>query len=120
MALILVVDDDPQVRQWIQDVLEGEGLEVATAAEGRQALDVAARRQPALVVLDVTLPGGLHGADVGKGLRAALGSHIPILVITADGRAAEKAAQVRAFAYLQKPFTMDELLAAVRRGLGDD
>ena len=118
MALILVVDDDPQVRRWIQDVLESEGLEVATAADGRQALELAARQPPALVVLDVTLPG-VHGAHVGRGLRELLGGHVPILVITADGRAAEKAAEVRAYAYLRKPFTMDELIAAVRRGLGD-
>ena len=119
MPLILVVDDDPQVRRWIQDVLESEGLEVESAAEGRRALELAARRPPALVVLDITLPGP-SGADVSAGLRATLGSQLPILVITADGRAAEKAVQARAFAYLRKPFTMDELLAAVRRGLGDD
>jgi DNA-binding response OmpR family regulator len=117
MGLILVVDDDPQVRRWIQEVLESAGLEAVTAAEGRQALDLVARRPPALVVLDVTLPG-LHGADVGKGLRAALGREIPILVITAEGSAAEKAAQVGAFAYLRKPFTLEELLAAVESGLG--
>ena len=118
MALILVVDDDPQVRRWIRDVLESEGLEVETAAEGRRALELAVRRPPALVVLDLTLPG-LRATEVSAGLRAALGNQVPILVITANGRAAEKAAQVRAFAYLRKPFTMDELLAAVRRGLDD-
>jgi DNA-binding response OmpR family regulator len=118
MALILVVDDDPQVRRWVQDVLESEGLEVAAAAEGRQALKLAASQPPALVVLDVTLPG-LQGAEVARELRAVLGSQVPILVITADGRAADKAAQVQAFAHLRKPFTMDELLAVVRHGLGD-
>jgi two-component system KDP operon response regulator KdpE len=118
MARILVVDDDPQVRRWIQDVLESEGLEVETAAEGRRALDLAGRRPPALVVLDLTLPG-LPGAEVGAGLRTTLGSQVPILVITAHGRAAEKAGQVQAYAHLRKPFTMDELLAAVQLGLGD-
>jgi DNA-binding response OmpR family regulator len=118
MALILVVDDDPQVRQWVHDVLESEGWAVATAADGRQALDLVARQPPALVVLDVTLPG-LDGANAGQRIRAALGNQLPILLITADGRAAEKAAQIQAFAFLRKPFTVDELLAAVRRGLGD-
>src|SRR4051794_27638034 len=119
MALILVVDDDPQVRQWVHDVLESEGLEVATAADGRQALDLVASRAPALVVLDVTLPGP-DGANAGQKLREALGSQVPILLITADGRAAEKAAQIQAYAYLRKPFTLDDLLAAVRHGLDDD
>ena len=118
MALILVVDDDPQVRKWIQDVLESEGLEVETAAEGLRALELAARRPPAVVVLDITLPG-LHGAEVARGLRRIVGEQVPILVITADGRATEKAAQAQAFAYLCKPFSVDELLTTVRRGLGE-
>ena len=88
MALILVVDDDPQVRRWIQDVLESDSLEVETAAEGRRALELAARRPPALVVLDITLPG-LHGTEIARGLRRIVGKQVPILVITADGRATE-------------------------------
>jgi two-component system, OmpR family, KDP operon response regulator KdpE len=118
MALILVVDDDPQIRQWVQDVLESDGLEVVTATEGLRALELAARRPPALVVLDVTLPG-LHGAEIARGLRRIAGQQLPILVITADGRATEKAAQAQAFAYLCKPFSVDELLTTVRRGLGE-
>ena len=116
MGPILVVDDDPQVRRFIRDVLEAEGLEVETAADGRQALDVVARRPPALVVLDITLPI-LGSSAVADGLRAALGDRVPILVITADGNAAQKAERVRAYAHLRKPFAMDELLVAVRQGL---
>jgi DNA-binding response OmpR family regulator len=116
MPSILVVDDDPQLRQFIRDVLEAEGLEVETAADGRQALDLATSRPPALVVLDITLPN-LGSSVVADRLRAALGDRLPILVITADGNAAQKAEQVRAYAHLRKPFAMDELLAAVHRGL---
>ena len=116
MSSVLVVDDDPQVRRFIRDVLEAEGFEVETAADGREALELVARRPPGLVVLDVTLPI-LGGSAVADGLRAALGDGLPILVITADGNAAPKAEQAGAFAYLQKPFAIDQLLVAVRRGL---
>ena len=116
MPSILVVDDDPQVRQFIRDVLEAEGLDVETAGDGRQALGLAAKTSPALVVLDVTLPI-LGGSAVAQGLRAALGDGLPILLITADGNAAEKAQRVGAYAHLRKPFAMDDLLAAVRQGL---
>ena len=119
MAPVLVVDDDPQVRQFIREVLEDEGLAVETAADGRQALDLIAQRPPALVVLDITLPV-LGGVDLADRLRAALGNGLPILVITADGNATQKAEQVRAYAHLRKPFAMDDLLAAVRRGLPVD
>jgi PleD family two-component response regulator len=71
-APILVVEDDPHLRQIIRDVLEDEGLVIETAADGRQALQRAATQRPALVVLDMTLPV-LDGAGVVVGLRAAFG-----------------------------------------------
>jgi CheY-like chemotaxis protein len=115
-APILVVEDDPYLRQIIRDVLEDEGLVVETAADGRQALQRAAAQRPALVVLDMRLPV-LDGAGVVAGLRASFGVPPPVLVITADGRAAEKARQVGAFAFLSKPLELDELVASVQRAL---
>ena len=115
-ASILVIDDDPQMRRVIRAALEDEGLTVETAADGPQALARGARRTPTLVVLDMSLPG-IAGADVASRLRTAHGEALPILVITADGRPAEKARQVGAYAYLTKPFDLDALLAAVQRGL---
>ncbi|HLJ65823.1 MAG TPA: response regulator [Chloroflexota bacterium] len=114
---VLVVDDDPDLRLAIQWALEDEGLEVVTAADGREALDVGTRSQPSLVVLDIGLPV-LDGYAVAAGLRQTHGYAVPILVVTADGRAAEKAERVEAFDYLHKPFELDDLLSAVRRGLG--
>jgi CheY-like chemotaxis protein len=113
---ILVVEDDPHLRQIIREVLEDEGLVVETAADGRQALQRAAAQRPALVVLDMRLPV-LDGAGVVAGLRASFGVPPPVLVITADGRAAEKARQVGAFAFLSKPLELDELVASVQRAL---
>jgi DNA-binding response OmpR family regulator len=117
-APILVVEDDPRIRETIQWVLEDEGYEVETAADGQQALDRAAARRPRLLVLDMMLPG-LDGAGVADGLLAAYGETPPILLITADGRAQAKAQRVGAFAYLNKPFELDELVALVRQGVGE-
>ena len=113
---ILVVDDDADVRRTIQWALEDEGLVVETAADGRQALDRVARDCPSLVVLDISLPG-VDGYDVAAGVRARYGDTVPMMVITADGSAAEKARRVGAFAYLHKPFEIDDLVTAVQRGL---
>ncbi len=114
--LILVVDDDPRVREAIRWALEDEGFAVQTAGDGREALVEAAQHPPALVVLDLTLPV-LRGDEVARTLRTEHGPSLPILVITADGEAHTKAEQAGAYAYLRKPFEVVELLAAVRRGL---
>ena len=115
-APILVVEDEADVRQTIQWALEDEGLIVLTAENGQDALDVAARRKPAMVVLDMALPV-LNGQGVASGLRDLYGESVPILVVTADGRAAVKARQVGAFDFLQKPFDLSDLVRAVWRGL---
>ncbi len=113
---ILVVDDDPGLREIICEALEDDGLPVAVAADGMQALELAAQRRPELVVLDWGLPI-VDGDVVASQLRQAHGDHLPILVITADGRAAEKARRARAFAYLHKPFDVNTLVSTVRRAL---
>jgi DNA-binding response OmpR family regulator len=96
--------------------LEDEGFEVETAADGGQALDHARRRAPALVVLDMRLPVA-NGTAVAGGLRAILDEPPPILLITADDRGESKARHIGAYAFLPKPFDLDDLLALVQRGL---
>jgi DNA-binding response OmpR family regulator len=113
---ILVVDDDARVRQTIQWTLEDAGFLVETAGDGRGALMLAARRRPALMVLDLTLPD-TTGELVAAQMQALYPDPIPLLVITADGHAAEKARRVDAFAYLHKPFDIDDLVSAVRQGV---
>lgn len=114
-ARVLVIDDDPQVRHLIRLVLEEEGFVVGAAMDGAQALRLAAEQPPELVVLDVSLPD-VTGATVADQLRAAWPA-LPVLMITADGSAAEKAARLGAYAYLHKPFDVSELVALVRLGL---
>jgi len=115
--VVLVVEDDTDLRQTIQWTLEDEGLTVETAGDGREALECAARRQPSLVVLDMGLPV-LDGNGVADGLHATYGDAVTILTMTADGRAAEKARRVGAIGYVTKPFELDVLIAAVWKALG--
>ena len=117
--LILVVDDDSLIRQIVRDVLTEEGFAVATAADGPQAIRRATNQSPALVVLDMGLPL-MDGHAVAVALRADHGPALPILMITADGGAADKAQRVGACAYLRKPFDLEDLVAAVRGVLQAD
>jgi DNA-binding response OmpR family regulator len=115
-AVILVVEDDPQVRKVVCEALSEDGLDVLEAADGREAIERARDQPPALVVLDVTLPV-VDGYRVAADLCVAYGAALPILVMSADGQIREKAQRVGAYAYLRKPFDLDVLLAAVRSGL---
>lgn len=85
---------------------------MTTAANGRQAVDVAAQNRPDMLVLDMMLPR-LDGQQVAQEVRRLYGN-IPVLLMTADGRAQEKAQRVGAFAFLSKPFDVGELVALVQ------
>jgi two-component system response regulator MprA len=115
---ILVVDDDTGLQVTISAILEDEGYTVMVADDGLDALDKLDAVRPALILLDIGMPrmDGYAFADAlaGRGLRPV----IPIIVLTADGRAPEKAARVGAEGYLAKPFTLTALLAAVERFTG--
>jgi DNA-binding response OmpR family regulator len=112
---VLVVDDDPDVRQVLRWALEDAGFDVLTAADGPTAFAQAEVRPPGVVVLDHGLPS-TDGSRVAAGLRTICGEHLPILIVTADGRAAEKARRAGAYDFLHKPFDDAVLVAAVRRG----
>jgi len=109
---ILVVDDEPGIVQFIRGVLEDEGFDVNTAADGQEAIEAMHKERPDLIVLDMGLPR-LDGDGVAAEMRRVHGD-VPILLITADGRAHEKAARVGAFDYLPKPFDLDELVTITR------
>jgi two-component system, OmpR family, KDP operon response regulator KdpE len=112
-ALVLVVDDEPQILRALQTNLRGAGYEVATAATAEQALSAAAMRPPDAVILDLVLPDG-SGVEVCRELRSW--SSAPILVLSVVGDEPEKVAALDAGAddYVQKPFGIDELLARLR------
>jgi DNA-binding response OmpR family regulator len=113
---VLVVDDDVQILTFIQGALEDEGFTVMSATDGGRAVEIARDFEPDLLIVDVTLPV-LSGHGVATTLRGIRPKGLPVLVITADGHASEKARQLNAFAYLRKPFELDDLLHEVRRGL---
>ena len=112
-ALVLVVDDEPQILRALQTNLRGAGYEVVTASTAQEALSAAAMRPPDAVILDLVLPDG-SGTDVCRELRSW--SSAPVLVLSVVGDEAEKVAALDAGAddYVQKPFGIDELLARLR------
>jgi CheY-like chemotaxis protein len=110
---VLVVDDDYAILISIRDILELEGYPVVTATNGTEALRRIEEERPALVLLDMRMPG-LNGWDVARTLRER-GIVVPILVMTAAQDARRWAEQIGADGYLAKPFDLDELLAAVER-----
>jgi two-component system KDP operon response regulator KdpE len=110
---VLVVDDEPQIVRALRINLRARGYEVDAAPDGRTALDLAARRHPDVIVLDLGLPD-MEGAEVIKGLRGW--TSVPIIVLTARHASEEKVEMldVGADDYVTKPFGMDELLARLR------
>ena len=113
MARVLVVDDEPQILRALRINLRARAYEVDTAATGTEALDVAAKRPPDLVVLDLGLPG-LDGIDVIEGLRGW--TSVPIIVLSGRADSTDKVEALDAGAddYVTKPFGMEELLARMR------
>src|ERR1051326_5084374 len=112
MANILVVDDEPEILQFIGGGLEDEGFDVMTAVDGPRGVELAAGSRPDLVVLDMWGPH-LDGDAVAHELRCMY-AELPILLITADGQAEEKARRGHAFDFLAKPFDLDRLLGIVQ------
>ena len=112
-AKILVVDDEPSIVKSIQYSLEKEGYQVVTANDGQQALEVARREKPNLVVLDVMLPS-LDGYEVCRQLRQEM--PIPVIMLTAKGEEIDKVVglEIGADEYVTKPFSLRELLARVK------
>jgi len=113
MTKVLVVDDEPQIVRALRINLTARGYEVLTAADGQEALRVAAASRPDVVVLDLGLPD-IDGATVIEGLRGW--TSVPIIVLSARTDSGDKVAALDAGAddYVTKPFGMDELLARLR------
>lgn len=113
---ILIVEDEPDTRYVLSSVLRDEGYQVEMAADGAQAVLAASAVRPVLVLLDWMLPDQ-DGEQVARAIRSQ-DPTAQFVVVTADGRAEEKAERVQASGHLQKPFLLDELLATVARVLG--
>ena len=112
-AVVIIVEDEPQIRRFLRTALEAEDCAVFEAATAERGLMEAATRKPDLVVLDLGLPDR-DGVDVVRDLRAW--SNLPILILSARIDESDKVAALDAGAddYLTKPFSVAELQARVR------
>jgi len=110
---VLVVDDEPTVREVVQHYLEREGYRVQVAEDGPAALAALAADAPDLIVLDLMLPG-VDGLDVCRQVRAT--GATPIIMLTAKGHEADRIVglELGADDYVVKPFSPRELVARVR------
>ncbi len=118
--VVLVADDDDDIRDLVAFRLDRAGYEVLRAGDGQQALDLAKEHIPDLAVLDVMMPK-LTGYDVTRELRAdAATSRIPVILLTARVQEADVARGFEAGAddYVKKPFSPQELKARVQAVLG--
>ncbi|MEW5763174.1 MAG: sigma-54 dependent transcriptional regulator [Bacillota bacterium] len=113
--LVLVVDDEPGVRDALRDVLEESQYRVTVAANGREALEKMDTLSPDVVLMDIRMPE-LDGIKVLEIVRAR-GSQVPIILITAYGSTETTITAMRlgAFDYIVKPIRLDELLTAIER-----
>ena len=111
--VVLLVEDEAQIRRFVRRALEGDGCRVAEAETVRQGLIEAGTRKPDLVILDLGLPDG-DGVQFVEGLRAW--SAIPVIILSARSTEHDKIDVLDAGAddYLTKPFSVGELLARVR------
>ena len=116
MTRILVVDDEPQIRRALGINLKARGYEVDLAETGEEALTLAARHHPDLVIVDLGLPG-IDGVEVIRGLRGWMSA--PIIVLSVRESEGDKVEALDAGAddYVTKPFGVDELLARMRAAL---
>jgi two-component system response regulator MprA len=111
---LLVVDDDPSVREALALLLDLNGFDVDTAHDGREAIRTMAVASPDAVILDVLMPG-IDGIEVCRRMRA-VGDRTPVLMLTARTELGDRVAGLEAGAddYLAKPFAREELIARLR------
>ena len=114
--MVLVVDDEPQIRRLLTVTLEANGFRILAAVNGNEALTLAAQHRPAIVVLDLGLPD-LTGQEVLRRLREW--SNVPVVILSVQDDEAGKVAALDAGAddYVTKPFNTAELLARLRVAL---
>ena len=113
-ARLLVVDDEPNIRELLSASLRYAGFEVATAADGNEAMTAARAQRPDLLVLDVMMPG-VDGFEVVRRLRDE-GVRCPVLFLTARDSTEDKVTGLTLGGddYVTKPFSLEEVVARIR------
>ncbi|HVB97806.1 MAG TPA: response regulator transcription factor [Candidatus Dormibacteraeota bacterium] len=115
-AKILVVDDEPQIRRVMRTTLTSRGYMIVEARSGEQALEILQSERPALVILDVNMPG-MGGLEACREIRRNW--DVPIVMLTVRNTEKDKVRALDAGAddYVVKPFGIEELLARIRAAL---
>jgi two-component system response regulator MprA len=115
--LLLIVDDDLDIRETLSDVLTEEGYEVLTAVEASDALRVLreSARKPALILLDLVMPGMTAAEFRAEQLSDPALAAIPVAVFSAAADPREAVSALGAKGYVKKPLNIEELLAAMER-----
>jgi CheY-like chemotaxis protein len=116
VTYILVVDDEPTIRQVIAEILQDEGFEVVTAADGEQLFEQLGVSLPALIFLDLMMPGMSSETILDQMRSQPQINHIPVVLMSAGRNITEISEPVREF--LPKPFDLGELLNVVNRTIG--
>ncbi len=113
LGKVLVVDDEPEVRQLLQDFLSGRGYDVLVAASGAEALEAVDAQRPDVVLLDVAMPG-LDGVETLRRI-VMTDPPVPVIMVTAntDISLTSKLLAMGAVDYIPKPFDLDYLEQAV-------
>lgn len=110
---ILVVDDDSAIRDAERQILAEQGFRVVEARDGAEAMRAIDVEPPALIILDVQMPG-VDGPTFARELRTRL-RRVPLVILTAVADPKREADRCNAEAYLRKPFDAEELVRVVRR-----
>ncbi len=115
-ANILVVDDEPQIRRVMRSTLTSHGYVILEAKTGEEAIELARKEKPDLILLDVNMPG-MSGIEACRELRRGTGA--PIIMLTVRNAERDKVLALDAGAddYVAKPFGIEELLARIRAAL---
>ncbi|MGP7819235.1 response regulator transcription factor [Niallia sp. 01092] len=115
MAKILIVDDDPYIRELIKMLLLKEGFSILVASDGLSALELLKSEKVDLIVMDIMMPN-MDGWELCREIRAYYSPALPILMLTAKGETAQKVKgfQLGTDDYLVKPFEPAELIARVK------
>jgi DNA-binding response OmpR family regulator len=113
---VLVVEDEPDLRDIVKIVLEEDGCEVLTASDGQAGLEQVLSWKPDLVLLDMGLPV-MSGEEFVDAMRAQMSRPPLLIVMSAAGTIVDRAARLGAIACVAKPFDLDELSSAVRQAV---
>ena len=117
-GLVLLIEDDDDLREVEISILEGAGFRVASARDGCEALELVAREMPAVIFLDMRMPG-MDGWAFAREFRARHGQQAPLVVTTAAPNAQRRAEEIAADDVLGKPFDAQRLLEVAQHHVTD-